>query len=557
MRAEAQTARRKPMPHTQKLKPSAESRFEELKRYVRFDAEDARALREFRPHAAPQFVRIAREFYERIREHEEAHAVFTGEAQIERLQRSMVTWMERILSGTYDEAYYEETRKIGRVHVRVGLPQRYMFTAMALLRVSLEVVAQDTLGANAAKVRFAISRILDLELAVMVESYRDDLAAQTKRREEVATEVLRTDLARALNLYEVAIDAVPNLVVGVDVAGKIRLFNRAARTTTGYALEDVYDRPFIDSLVPLEARPSDAPLLESLLAGEPTDTAEDGVLLTRTGKVRDVRWSFSRISDGAPHEVVLFAIGEDVTESRAASRHLHQNEKLAALGTLAAGLAHEIRNPLNGAQLHVSFLRRALEKKLPEPDLLDAAAVVADEIKRLARLVSEFLDFARPSALVKKRVSVQSLFERVLELTAAEAAAAGITMEVDVPPQELVVYADAGKVQQVLLNIVQNAMEALAPAHSGRVVLRARRHPRHVRIEIEDDGPGLPSPEAPVFDAFFSTKPSGTGLGLAITHRIVSDHGGTMDVDSRPGRTSFGFTIPIGNDSAAFHGESP
>jgi len=355
----------------------------------------------------------------------------------------------------------------------------------------------------------------------------------------------------------VAIDAVPNLVVGIDAESKIRLFNRAARTTTGHAVEDVYGLSFVDTLVPVEARPNDAPLIEALLAGPPTHVTEDGVLMTRAGKVRDVRWSFSRIPDGSPHDVVLFAIGSDVTESRAVSRQLHQNEKLAALGTLAAGLAHEIRNPLNGAQLHVSFLQRSLEKKLPEPEMLEAANVVADEIKRLARLVSEFLDFARPSALVKKRVAVQWLFSRVLELTAAEAAAAGITMEMDVPPQELVVFADTGKVQQVLLNIVQNAIEALAPAQTGRVILRARRHPRHVRIEVEDDGPGLPSPEAPVFDAFFSTKPAGTGLGLAITHRIVTDHGGSMDVDSRPGRTSFGFTIPIGNDSAGFDGETP
>ena len=125
---------------------SGESRFEELKRYVRFDAEDAKALHAFRPLAAPHFTRIAREFYERTREHEEAHAVFTGEAQIERLQRSMVGWMERILSGTYDETYWEEARKIGRVHVKVGLPQRYMFTAMALLRVALEAVADDRAG---------------------------------------------------------------------------------------------------------------------------------------------------------------------------------------------------------------------------------------------------------------------------------------------------------------------------------------------------------------------------------------------------------------------------
>ncbi len=536
--------------------PRAETRFEELKRYVRFDADDARALCELRPVGAPHFVRIAREFYERIREHEQAHAVFTGEAQIERLQRSMVTWMDRILSGTYDEAYYEEARKIGRVHVRVGLPQHYMFTAMALLRVALEQVAQESLGAGAAKVRSALSRILDLELAIMVESYRDDVAAQARRRDEVEAASLRTDLARALELYQIAIDAVPNLVVGVDAQGMIRLFNHAARTTTGHALEDVFGLPFIDTLVPVEARPHDAPLFASLLQGGSKSVSEEGVLMTRSGKVRDMRWSFSRIADGGPNDVVLFAIGSDVTQSRAASRQIHQNEKLAALGTLAAGLAHEIRNPLNGAQLHVAFLQRALQTKLPEPEILEAAGVVADEIKRLARLVTEFLDFARPSALVKKRVTVQWLFSRVLELTAAPAAAAGITVEIDVPPQELVIFGDDGKLQQVLLNIVQNAIEVLQPARSGRVVLRARRHPRHVRIEIEDDGPGLPSPEAPVFDAFFSTKPSGTGLGLAITHRIVSDHGGSMDVDSRPGRTSFSFTIPIGGDSTGFDGDA-
>ena len=528
-----------------------ETRFDELKRYVRFDADDASTLLALRPLAAPQFTRIAREFYERIREHEEAHAVFSGEAQIERLQRSMVRWMDRLLSGTYDEAYYEQTLAIGRMHVRVGLQQRYMFTAMALIRVGLESVAETELGEGSARTRAALTRLLDLELAIMMESYREDLAAQTRRRDEVEAQSHRLDHARVLRLYDTAIDAAPRLVVGVDGSGAIRLFNRAARTVTGYALEDVFGAPFVDTLVPEALQPKDRPIVQALLGGAPREMIEDSLIKTRAGKVRDVEWQFSRIADGSsPEEVVLFAVGTDVTESRAVSRQLHQHEKLAAVGTLAAGLAHEIRNPLNGAQLHLQFLQRALAKTKPEPELVEAVTVVADEIKRLAQLVTEFLDFARPNALVKKRVTVQAIIGRVLDLTRAGASAAGIAMTVDTPPQDLVIVADANKLEQVLLNIVQNAIDAVAPAGSGNIVVRARRHPRHVLVEVEDDGPGLPSPDAPVFDAFFSTKPTGTGLGLAITHRIVTDHGGTVDVSSRPGQTSFRFTIPVDSESA-------
>lgn len=532
-----------------------ETRFQELRRYVRFDAADAELLVSFRPLAEPHFVRIAREFYERIREHEEAHDVFTGEEQIERLQRSMVRWMNRLLSGTYDEAYFEETRKIGRMHVRVGLPQRYMFTAMALIRVSLEAVAETELREGGSRVRFALSRMLDLELAIMMESYREDLEAQARRRDELEAQNLRTDLAHATGLYEAAMNASPSLIVGIDRQGAIRLFNHAAQLVTGYALEEVFGLSFVETFVPDEVRPKDEPLLDGLLSGRDRQLVDESVVKTRAGKMRDVRWVFTRVEDARPQDVVLFAIGSDVTDALAAARRTHRTEKLAAVGTLAAGLAHEIRNPLNGARLHVSFLQRALQKKLPEPELLEAAGVVSDEIQRLARLVSEFLDFARPSALVKKRVAIQPLLARVLELTAASATASGTLVTLDAPPQELVVFGDPEKLQQVLLNLVQNAVEALSEVDAGRVVVRARRHPRHVRIEVEDDGPGLPTPDAPVFDAFFSTKATGTGLGLAITHRIVSDHGGTIDVDSRPGRTCFGLTIPIGTDSTAFEGE--
>jgi signal transduction histidine kinase len=128
---------------------------------------------------------------------------------------------------------------------------------------------------------------------------------------------------------------------------------------------------------------------------------------------------------------------------------------------------------------------------------------------------------------------------------AAKAAAAGVALELDFPSRDPELNVDPAKIEQVLLNLLTNAIEALAPGGGGRATLRVRRQPRSVTFEVHDDGPGLPSAEAPIFDAFFSTKPDGTGLGLAITHRIVTDHSGDVAVESRPGHTVFRVQLPI------------
>jgi signal transduction histidine kinase len=285
--------------------------------------------------------------------------------------------------------------------------------------------------------------------------------------------------------------------------------------------------------------------------GATRDTLECAVR-TKSGKYRDVRWqiAYARPPDttapgASEDEIALFLIGQDMTEELAQKEKTLQQEKLAAVGTLAAGLAHEIRNPLNGAQLHVSFLERALKKRGAEPEMMEAVNVVGEEIKRLALLVSDFLDFARPRPPQRKPTSARSLCDRAMQLLAPKASAAKVDVALDFPTRDATLNVDAAKVEQVLLNLLGNAIEALAPDARGHVVLRVRRLPRDVYFEVEDDGPGLTSPDAPIFDPFFSTKPNGTGLGLAICHRIVTDHGGDVTYESRPGRTVFRVTLPL------------
>jgi signal transduction histidine kinase len=131
------------------------------------------------------------------------------------------------------------------------------------------------------------------------------------------------------------------------------------------------------------------------------------------------------------------------------------------------------------------------------------------------------------------------------EVVRNEATAGNTTIDLDLARDDIQLQLDAEKMEQVLLNLLRNSIEALSGVGGGTVTLRTRRKPRELAIEVEDDGPGLPSPDAPIFDAFYSTKPSGTGLGLAIVQRIVSDHGGTVEVESKPGRTVFRLLLPI------------
>jgi PAS domain S-box-containing protein len=333
----------------------------------------------------------------------------------------------------------------------------------------------------------------------------------------------------------------------MDARGIVRLFNAEAERVTGLGRDEIVGEPF-DAVLP-EGFEEDhgAIVRETALGARAAGDVLESAVRTRSGKVRDVRWQLAYAPSHDDDEVVLFAIGQDTTDQNALAQRVRQAEKLAAVGTLAAGLAHEIRNPLNGAQLHVTFLERGLARSgIHDADTLEAVTIVRDEIRRLSVLVSEFLDFARPRPLVIKSIGVRAMCEHAVSLAAADATAAHVEVTLDLPTADIELEVDTSKMEQVLLNLLRNAIDAVGTTGGGSVTLRARRQPRQAIIEVEDEGPGLATPDAPIFDPFFSTKAQGTGLGLAIVHRIVTDHQGTIDFQSRPGRTVFRVAIPIG-----------
>jgi signal transduction histidine kinase len=224
-------------------------------------------------------------------------------------------------------------------------------------------------------------------------------------------------------------------------------------------------------------------------------------------------------------------------------------ERMAYIGTLASGLAHEIRNPLNSVNLNMQMLEEELGRdggRSPTGGrLLD---ITRGEVARLERLVTDFLSYARPRPLEVVEVPAVELLERVRELLQGEARGRGVALEVDDRSGGATLRVDPGQIRQLLLNLAQNALAAVEETVAPRVVLAAERRGAAVELLVEDNGRGIPAADLErVFDIFYSTRKGGTGLGLAIVDRIARNHGGAVAVESEPGRgTRVRVSLPAG-----------
>jgi two-component system sensor histidine kinase HydH len=234
--------------------------------------------------------------------------------------------------------------------------------------------------------------------------------------------------------------------------------------------------------------------------------------------------------------------------SRELERRARVAEKLAAVGTLSAGLAHEIRNPLNAASLQLQLLERRLQRTANDPKFLEPVAMVQRELSRLSHLVGDFLRFARPADLYLRRLDANHLIEQVVALFGPEATRLGVTLRAELPDEALHIDGDREKLQQVVINVVRNSMEALETTGGNIVLSLAWASDGMVLLRIRDDGPGIPDATLQrVFEPFFSTKPMGTGLGMAICHSLVQQHGGAIQVRSDAG-TEVDILLPSSTD---------
>lgn len=361
--------------------------------------------------------------------------------------------------------------------------------------------------------------------------------AQVQLRRE--RERLAAELAVSERLYRGVVESVESLIVGLDRGGAIRMWNRCAAQATGWTQEEVLGRDFIDAVIVEEMRDHCEVGLRQAWRDQRLLEHECAVR-TRDGRRRTVRWSaVSMAGEGADTELLLL-LGSDVTERLALEKRAADAEAMSSLATLTAGLAHEIRNPLNAALLQLELLGR-IGSRVADPGqrerIGDCARLVQSEIRRLSRLLEEFLSLARPRTLECYPVDVRALLDYVATMQRPLAEVAHIELRVAVPDGLPRVLGDQPKLTQVLINLVVNAIDAMREAGlRGTIELGSEAVGDRVRVLVADNGPGVDERVAKeIFRPFVSTKEMGTGLGLSIAKRIIDQHGGTVELGPRPG----------------------
>jgi two-component system, NtrC family, sensor kinase len=225
---------------------------------------------------------------------------------------------------------------------------------------------------------------------------------------------------------------------------------------------------------------------------------------------------------------------------------LYQNEKLAALGTMAAGIAHEMNNPLGIITTRIEVMLLDAEQQALPAQVLDDLQVLHRASQRVARIAAGLRSFARHSPGDRVSLDLNAVVEESIQLVQKPLAADNVYIVVSLDHMLPPIFGDATTLHQVLMNLLTNAREAMPEGGQIRVETGPAERPGWIRLLVADTGAGIPAEEiSKIFDPFFTTKRTGTGLGLSVAYEIIQQHGGTVDVQSRPGAgTSFVISFP-------------
>lgn len=355
-------------------------------------------------------------------------------------------------------------------------------------------------------------------------------AYSSSQRSLYDIKVLATDILNSMDQGIITID--PNgEVTSINRRGMELLSTTSA--AVGRMLLDISEGIDLDSLR-RQTRIGDRSL---------TTTAYHDFTVSHSGGIRTLRASFQPLRDRSAREIGMVLQLHDVTASVQMEQQVRRMERYMGLGALAVGLHHEIKNPLSALSLHVQLLEEQLEGDDVDEETRELLGVLKTEVTRIADVLEDFRDFASIDRLERTSIEIEKLLDGLVKLLTPQATAANVLIELDVPSPLPPLQADRTRLEQVILNLMINAIEAMP--NGGRLSLSASADDR-LAIRVADTGGGIPDNlRQRIFDPYFTTKSGGTGMGLALCEKIVRQHDGLLECESSTQGSIFTISFPL------------
>lgn len=368
-------------------------------------------------------------------------------------------------------------------------------------------------------------------------------------------ERLTQDVRRAERHLASVVESANDLVVSMDPDGQIMTWNQAAERISGFPVAAVLGHDLAD-LCLNEERDVMRALLETVSRGEPGKVQELG-LRTHSGKIIPVAWACSPMWDEQGRIVAVVAVGRDLTERRQLEAQLFQSAKMASLGVMAGGIAHQLRNPLGAASAAAQLMLREPDNKALGRQ---CAQKIYEGIKRASAIIESLLRFARPDSGALGEIEINEVISDTVAMLRHQANLSQVQVDVDLMTDLPTVNAHPSAMQQAFTNLFLNACQAMSSGGSLKIRSRRSAIPDLIAVDFADTGCGIP-PEnlSKIFDPFFTTRPvgQGVGLGLTIAYGILEQHGGRIQVRSTVGvGSTFTVLLPASAGGSKAGGEA-
>jgi two-component system nitrogen regulation sensor histidine kinase GlnL len=340
-------------------------------------------------------------------------------------------------------------------------------------------------------------------------------------------------------------------VITVDQEGKILFFNEAAEALTEISLSRAAQQP-LERLFRRE--PWLISLVKKTRPPQQESARGEGDFVTRWGRKIPVSLTVSPLQDPQGKYLGSILLFRNIKHRKELEEDLKRADRLALMGTLAAGLAHEIRNPLGGIKGAAQLLRRSVES---DSSLCKYTDIMIREVDRVNQLIEQLLDLSRPAQLTLAPINVHRILEEVLLLEAQTLGEKAITVRKNFDPSLPRIKGDRAQLTQVFLNLIKNAFQSMDQAGALTITTRLEtdfyvreqgsERNRFIWVDITDEGAGIKEEDLPhIFSPFFTTRTNGSGLGLSICYRIIKEHSGLIRVDSAEGKgTTFKVSLVV------------